>query len=458
MPTPFFADLVRELCQTGGTGPLTPNGAVPGHRRFVDAVAVDATFHYVVAGITRPEQWEVGLGRIDDDGRLLRDSVSASSNGGDRVDFGPGLKTIALTVSAQWFAASEALAGDVAALADLVDAKQPLSTSHAAAASGVVDDQLTLRRGEGWVNIPLAVLAFRGADGLHKLSGPLGAQNGHAAAPSLSFATDPDSGIFRPASDNVGVATGGVERLRVGADGRINIGGGAPNYLLNISQSNPVRGILADFGNAHMAPNGAQISFTQSGISNWCIGQPPGTSAFAIYVDRNGGEDGTELWRWESNGTYRPGGDNIRDLASGSKRIRNSYLASSPTVTSDAREKSWRGAASPAELRAAERILGELGFYQWNHAIAEKGPENARYHYGVRAQAVWDIMADEGLVDPLDEDGLPGATPYAFLCWDQWHDGETGEGGNRFGVRPDQLALFLIAAQHQRLTALEATA
>ena len=38
MPTPFFADLVRELAQEGGTGPLTPTGAVPGHRRFADAV------------------------------------------------------------------------------------------------------------------------------------------------------------------------------------------------------------------------------------------------------------------------------------------------------------------------------------------------------------------------------------------------------------------------------------
>ncbi|MFN4097276.1 MAG: hypothetical protein ACK4GG_10960, partial [Sphingomonas sp.] len=34
MPTPFFADLVREIAHEGGTGPLTPAGAVPGHRRF----------------------------------------------------------------------------------------------------------------------------------------------------------------------------------------------------------------------------------------------------------------------------------------------------------------------------------------------------------------------------------------------------------------------------------------
>ena len=89
-------------------------------------------------------------------------------------------------------------------------------------------------------------------------------------------------------------------------------------------------------------------------------------------------------------------------------------------------------------------------------------------------------MADEGLVDPISDDGLPGSTPYAFLCFDQW-DAEPGrpaveevldddgnvitaawpaqpgiEAGNRFGLRVDQLALFLIAAQEARIAALEA--
>src|SRR3546814_2546942 len=50
MPTLFFADLVRELCEAGGTGALTPGGAVPGHRRFADAVPVDTPFHYAIAG------------------------------------------------------------------------------------------------------------------------------------------------------------------------------------------------------------------------------------------------------------------------------------------------------------------------------------------------------------------------------------------------------------------------
>ncbi len=105
MPTPIFADLVRELCHEGGTGPLTPSGAVPGHRRFAGSVPVDRDFHYTIAGVAQPDQWEVGTGHLDSAGRLVRAAIAASSDGGARVDFAPGLKTIALTVAADWFEA-----------------------------------------------------------------------------------------------------------------------------------------------------------------------------------------------------------------------------------------------------------------------------------------------------------------------------------------------------------------
>src|SRR3546814_16850989 len=106
MPTPFFADLVRELAQEGGTGPLTPTGAVPGHRRFADAVPPRVSFHYAVAGIAPPEQWEVGTGRIGSDGRLHRELVAAPSAGRAAVDFAAGLKKIELTVGAGWYGAA----------------------------------------------------------------------------------------------------------------------------------------------------------------------------------------------------------------------------------------------------------------------------------------------------------------------------------------------------------------
>ena len=454
MPTPFFADLVRELCQDGGTGPLTPTGAVPGHRRFADVVPVDLQFHYAIAGIAQPGQWEVGRGRIDGSGRLVRELVASSSNNGALVDFAAGLKTIALTVGAAWFAAQD---GAMTALTDAVGSKQPLSTTHTAAATGLADDQVTVRRAGSWVNVPLSALAYRDADGRFALTGALGVPNGTAAAPTLTFSGDTDSGMFRAASDTIAVVTGGAERLRVTANGRITVGGGAANYRFNIAEANPGRGILTDFGNIDGAPNGALISFTQNGIANWCIGQVPATSALAIYRDRNGGNDGAELWRWEASGAGRPGADNAYSLGTAAYRVATVFAGTGTINTSDSRDKAWRSAMDAAERRAAIRIAAELGFYQWHDAIAEKGAYGARQHFGIRAQQVWAIMADEGLVDPLDDDGRPGRTPYAFLCWDEWQTAG-GAAHTRFGIRSDQLALFIMAALAQRLAALEAAA
>lgn len=180
--------------------------------------------------------------------------------------------------------------------------------------------------------------------------------------------------------------------------------------------------------------------------------------------------------------SVEPGSDN--NITGGSAVYRFSVLwAGTGTIsTSDERDKTWRGAPTEAELRAAKRVIGELGFFRWKDAIAEKGADGARYHFGVRAQRVWAIMADEGLIEPIGADGRPGETGYAFLCWDEWEDqveveptystsmvDEAGiplmisetrtvvrKAGERFGIRYEQLLLFLMAAQEARLAAIEA--
>jgi hypothetical protein len=523
MPTFFFADLVRELCQDGGTGALMPTGAVPGHRRFSGVAPAGDPFHYAIAGVAQPAQWEVGVGRIDGAGRLQRDSIAASSNAGDRVDFAPGLKTIALTVGADWFAAQDAAGSG---LADALAIKQPLSTTHPAAAAGAADDRMTVRRGEGWVNIPLSALAFRASDGRYALEGPLGVQNGSAAAPAIGFATDSDTGLFRAAADAIGIATDGVERGRFLSNGNVGFGttnpvkkfvvsnGGANGFEIDPGEGAYTRVLSYNRSGGAYTPlilEGSDIQFAPGGGTGGCynatglgVGVSPGarfhvkssgeivrletTSArgsgqcYIALCDPAGNkgflgysavDDGCDIWnalnspiRFGTNGSYRwqirpsgsiePMADNAYAIGHGSFRPSILYAATGTINTSDAREKTWRGAPDAAEMRAAQRIVAELGFYQWNDAIAAKGAGNARYHFGVRAQRVWTIMAEEGLVAPLDADGRPGVTPYAFLCWDAWEDGEDAR--DRFGIRPDQLVLFLIAAQEARLAALEAAA
>ena len=56
-----------------------------------------------------------------------------------------------------------------------------------------------------------------------------------AAAPGLCVYNDPDTGFYRPSSNNIGISTGGAERLRISSSGNILIGGtipSAPNIKL----------------------------------------------------------------------------------------------------------------------------------------------------------------------------------------------------------------------------------
>lgn len=171
----------------------------------------------------------------------------------------------------------------------------------------------------------------------------------------------------------------------------------------------------------------------------------------------------------EVGGALTPATDNAIPLGSAALRWTVVYAGSGTIATSDERDKAWLGALSDAHLRAARRIASAIGLFQWLAKLAEHG-DAARVHVGVRAQEVARIMVDEGLEAPFDG-AEPPSFRHGFLCHDAWEaeyemkrrcEGaplrrhRVRSAGERFGIRPDQLALFLIAAQEQRLAALEA--
>lgn len=136
----FFADLVREFSHSTGAADFALEGAVPGHRRFGGVVPTGARFHYAIAGITNPGEWEAGEGELGSGGTLVR-SPLASSAGGALVAFSAGLKAVALTVGAAWFAEQDAAVNvDLAALQAAIDGKAPLGHHHDADYSPVGHD------------------------------------------------------------------------------------------------------------------------------------------------------------------------------------------------------------------------------------------------------------------------------------------------------------------------------
>jgi hypothetical protein len=62
----------------------------------------------------------------------------------------------------------------------------------------------------------------------------LGQANDTAIMPSFSFAANPNTGIFQPATSNIALSTGGIERLRVSSNGFVGIGTAVPQSALDV--------------------------------------------------------------------------------------------------------------------------------------------------------------------------------------------------------------------------------
>lgn len=330
--------------------------------------------------------------------------------------------------------------------------------------------------------------------------------DGTMALPGFRFAADQDTGIRRNGTNIMSLVTNGTDRMTLDASGRIGIGTGSPSFALDVQNAAPitVRSFCTD------ATSGSYSAFsasTATGI-NSVVYSFSGAGWYGTLTEHPLILLANNVARVvvETGGTVRPGGDGGQNLGAASFRWGTVFASTGTINTSDAREKHWRGAPEDAAIRAANRIMGELGFFQWEDSVAEKGEDGARIHFGVRAQQVIRIMIEEGLEDDQKLDFAPGkfiapkACPsfrHAFLCFDTWEDafeeeiaegevpvaeptgvlGENGEpllrtvtrlerrptgkmiqtrkAGNRFGLRMDQLTMFLLAALARRVAALE---
>ena len=160
--------------------------------------------------------------------------------------------------------------------------------------------------------------------------------------------------------------------------------------------------------------------------------------------------EGIARWGITKTGDFIPYYvDNTYKLGAGHSRIKEIYAANSVINTSDGREKTSPLVIDDAVLDAWGDV--QIICYRWLEAIAQKGEDYARWHFGVIAQQVRDAFATHGI------DG----TRYGLLCYDEWEatpevlDNEGNvleaarDSGSRWGIRADQ-CLFLEAAYQRR--------
>ncbi|MFD1952106.1 tail fiber domain-containing protein [Sphingomonas arantia] len=98
---------------------------------------------------------------------------------------------------------------------------------------------------------------------------------------------------------------------------------------------------------------------------------------------------------WFGTHTHLPLVDAGYDLGSAIRRWNNSYFANNPTVGSDARLKHTRGPISDAEKAVARGL--PLVVFQYLDAVAAKGEDHARLHFGIIAQDLIAAFEAQGL-------------------------------------------------------------
>ena len=69
-----------------------------------------------------------------------------------------------------------------------------------------------------------------------QVAGQISTNSGSAAAPSFTFAGDLNLGIYRPTTDVIGIATNGVEQMRINSGGDVAIGTTAPSSKLHVRE------------------------------------------------------------------------------------------------------------------------------------------------------------------------------------------------------------------------------
>jgi len=175
------------------------------------------------------------------DGTTYRGGLQAYLNAGETQvkmhSLGPGVTSIA-TVLAENTATTATAQVEIAA----TNNQTAKTASISLIASGAAHE----------VDISADLLAFS-VNKIHITNGT--AADGSASAPILSFLNDPNTGIYRPAADQIGVATGGASRLQISTTS-------ATVYLpLTIQASSGQQEILRLNGGDTGSTNAAYMSF-----------------------------------------------------------------------------------------------------------------------------------------------------------------------------------------------------
>ena len=159
------------------------------------------------------------------------------------------------------------------AVRELLRVEPKFDTSIAALSATVLTYDTAL---EQMLNALAHLLDLAGITARAIAGGDVILRAGTATGPSIMPFGDPDTGVFFPGADIVAMATAGLERLRVGANGYVGIGTTTPTGLLDVNADKARIRTAKTPASASAAGNAGEICWDASYIyvctatNTWC--------------------------------------------------------------------------------------------------------------------------------------------------------------------------------------------
>lgn len=212
-----------------------------------------------------------------------------------------------------------------------------------------------------------------------------------------------------------------------------------------LSSSNEALSVASGQRIAWYAPNATE---TNSKLSCYLTSSRPNgdNGQLTISMYRNGFD--ASRWNYYFTPTYFTAEqDNFANLGRASNRWATVYAGTGTISTSDRNKKQQIVDPDEAELAVGRNL--RIRRFKFNDAVAEKGSDNARKHFGFIAQEVITAFEDQGL-DPFE---------YGAVCYDSWdaqeaqYDSEGNmvseakEAGEIYSVRYDECYALMMAAK-----------